>query len=138
MCFLFIPILGYNIYGVSMVEFWGYELRVNAASCVQDFITSREHVAEFSRALVQDIDMVAFGEPIIENFGEGNKAGFTLVQLIETSNICAHFCNESGDVYLNIFSCKPFDPAIAIECFVTFFAPVSYEHDFTYRQAPHD
>ena len=41
-------------------------------------------------------------------------AGYSLVQLIETSAITGHFCDASGDAYLDIFSCKDFDPATAI------------------------
>jgi len=52
--------------------------------------------------------MVAYGQPWIKHFGEGNKAGYTLVQLIETSNIVAHFCNETNDGYIDVFSCKNF------------------------------
>jgi S-adenosylmethionine/arginine decarboxylase-like enzyme len=33
--------------------------------------------------------------------------------LIKTSNICAHFANESAAVYIDIFSCKKFDPDLA-------------------------
>ena len=48
-------------------------------------------------ALVQAIGMRPYGEPVIEHFAthSHDAAGFTLVQLIETSNICAH-CAETG------------------------------------------
>ena len=54
--------------------------------------------------------MVAYGDPILKHFGTENKLGYTLVQLIETSNITAHFVEETNDAYLDIFSCKTFDP----------------------------
>ena len=40
------------------------------------------------------------------------KAGYTLTQLIETSNICAHFVDESNSLFLNVHSCKDFDPVL--------------------------
>ena len=46
---------------------------------------------------------------MIVMFGTGNKKGYTLVQLIETSNICAHFVEETNDMYLDVFSCKTFE-----------------------------
>ena len=67
--------------------------------------------------------MVAFGEPWVVEFGSGNKQGFTLVQLIETSNIVAHFCNDSGDGYLNVFSCKDFATDEVIETVNEYFSP---------------
>ena len=54
--------------------------------------------------------MVPYGEPQVVRFGSGNKQGYTLVQLIETSNITAHFVEETNDMYLDVFSCKDFRP----------------------------
>jgi S-adenosylmethionine/arginine decarboxylase-like enzyme len=53
--------------------------------------------------------MVPYGKPQIVMFGSGNKKGYTLVQLIETSNITGHFVEETNDLYLDVFSCKKFD-----------------------------
>ena len=52
--------------------------------------------------------MVACGEPKIEHFAANNPnaAGFSLVQLIETSSITGHFVDLNGDSYIDIFSCK--------------------------------
>jgi len=80
--------------------------------------------------------MVAYGEPHIVNFGTGNKAGFTLIQLIETSNIAAHYCNENGDVYIDVFSCKPFDPDVAHKVFTEYFKPKAFNSRYFERQAP--
>ena len=73
--------------------------------------------------MVKRIDMVAFGKPLIQYFGHGNKAGYTLVQLIETSNIVCHFCDESGDMYCDVFSCKAFDPYVARAVVQDYFKP---------------
>jgi S-adenosylmethionine/arginine decarboxylase-like enzyme len=43
--------------------------------------------------------------------------------LIETSNICAHFVDATGEVYLDIFSCKEFDPGVAAEVAGRYFSP---------------
>lgn len=115
---------------------WGYHLIAQFSGCNIEKITSKENVENFSKALVEAIDMVAYGEPQVVNFGTGNKEGFTLVQLIETSNICAHFCNEDGSVYLDVFSCKEFEPEIAMDVFATFFEPELEEYDYIERQAP--
>lgn len=117
------------------MAYWGYHLIVNASACEKSAITNSMTVASFARRLVKAIDMVAYGDPQIVNFGEGDKEGYTLVQLIETSNICAHFCNVSGDVYLDIFSCKQFDPNVAIEVFRQFFTPTKVQSMMMTRQA---
>lgn len=89
---------------------WGYHLIIDASNCEYSKITDAENIYNFTKHLVKAIDMVAYGEPQIVKFGSGNKAGYTLVQLIETSNICAHFVDENDTFYLDVFSCKQFDP----------------------------
>ena len=68
-------------------------------------------------------------------FGEDNKAGFTLVQLIETSNICAHFCDDSGDAYIDVFSCKPYDVNVVLSLIDEFFLPERIQHTYLERKA---
>lgn len=116
-------------------DFWGYHLMLDCSGCVPETITSYDVIYEFIRDLVRDIDMVAYGEPQIVNFGSGNKAGYTLVQLIETSNICAHFVNETNDMYLDVFSCKPFNPDIVEDRVAWYFAPKNIRKNFITRQA---
>lgn len=86
-------------------------------------IRSKENIRIFTKTLVKDINMVAYGEPQIVMFGTGNKKGYTLVQLIETSNICAHFVEESNDMYLDVFSCKTFDPYVVKKIVDAHFQP---------------
>ena len=43
------------------------------------------------------------------HFGSGDKKGYPLLQLIETSNITAHFSEDTNAAYIDIFSCKEFD-----------------------------
>jgi S-adenosylmethionine/arginine decarboxylase-like enzyme len=79
--------------------------------------------------------MVAFGQPQIVMFGTGNKKGYTLVQLIETSNITAHFVEGTNDVYLDVFSCKDFKVADAMAVFKKYFSPHSVKKRFLSRNA---
>jgi S-adenosylmethionine/arginine decarboxylase-like enzyme len=115
--------------------YWGYHLTADCAGCNPDAIKDYDTVYNFAKALVQRIDMVAYGEPQIVNFGSGDKAGFTLVQLIETSNICAHFVNELNQVYLDVFSCKPYDIEVVEDTIIEFFGPASIRRNFITRQA---
>ena len=116
-------------------EYWGYHLMLDCASCDKPKIMDAAHVTAFAKELVKEIDMVAYGEPQVVNFGTGNKAGFTMVQLIETSNICAHFCNDTGDAYLDVFSCKPFTAESVKKTFAKYFKPEAIKSNFVARQA---
>jgi S-adenosylmethionine decarboxylase len=96
-------------------EAWGIELVLDLGGCDPAMITSAERIAEFATELCRLIDMRAYGPPVIERFGltDEKTAGYTLVQLIETSSIVAHFCDAWRTGYVNVFSCRPFDTEIA-------------------------
>jgi len=117
-------------------KFWGYHLIVNAGKCSPQAIRSKETIAAFSKELVRRIDMKAYGEPIVVNFGEGDKKGYSLVQLIETSDITAHFVEETNDIYLDVFSCKNYNPATVLGVLREFFQPTKIDTTFLKRQAP--
>ena len=106
------------------------------SGCDADSIRSKDNISAFVKDLVNKIDMVAFGDPIIEHFGDGNKQGYTLIQMIETSNISAHFVEENNTMYLDIFSCKPYDPVTAIEVVKEYFKTTNYRTAFLERLAP--
>jgi S-adenosylmethionine decarboxylase len=116
---------------------WGYHLIVNAGSCDSQALRSKATITAFAKQLVKDIGMVAYGPPRVVMFGEGNKRGYTLVQLISTSNITAHFVEETNDIYLDIFSCKPFDKAVALDLFRKTFHPKILDYSIIIRQAKH-
>jgi S-adenosylmethionine/arginine decarboxylase-like enzyme len=55
--------------------------------------------------------MRRFGETQIVHFGEDERvSGFSMVQLIETSMISAHFANLTNTAYIDVFSCRTYDP----------------------------
>ena len=115
---------------------WGYHLILDSSKCMRSAIRSSSIITQFSDDLVKKIDMVPYGRPQVQHFGSGNKAGYTLVQLIETSNIVAHFVEESDDMYLDVFSCKPFKPETVEEVVSKYFLPKYQNRVFLVRQAP--
>ena len=124
-----------NATKANKINPWGYHLIINAGNCDPKALRSKSTIIAFTKALVKEIKMVAFGQPRVVMFGSGNKKGYTLVQLIETSNICAHFVEETNDIYLDIFSCKKFNIADAIHLFKKVFQPKRIEKIFIKRQA---
>lgn len=114
---------------------WGYHLILDCAKCLPTQIRCKANITQFARSLVHKIDMVPYGDPQVVHFGSGNKAGFTLVQLIETSNITAHFVEETNDMYLDVFSCKRFNPKDVISVVNYHFGPISNTQHFLTRQA---
>ena len=111
--------------GKQTIDPWGLHLTIDGSNCNPKAIRSRSTIEKFTKELVQKIDMKAFGEPQIVMFGEGNKKGFTLVQLIETSNICAHFCEENNSMYFDLFSCKYFSKEAVEKIVHCYFQPTA-------------
>ena len=115
---------------------WGYHLIVNAGNCDAEALRCGKTITAFAKDLVKKINMVAYGEPKVIRFGSEHTQGYTLVQLIETSCISAHFVEETNDIYLDIFSCKMFNQKAAMACFRSYFKPDRVEVKFMERQAP--
>lgn len=90
-------------------EPWGYQAIINIYGCSAEVISSAAYIARFAKSVCDSIDMVAYGEPIITKFGSGDAEGYSLVQLIETSLISAHFSDKLGTAFIDVFSCKSFD-----------------------------
>jgi S-adenosylmethionine decarboxylase len=110
---------------------------VDAAGCTLESISSRETIVAFTKDLIKRIDMVAFGEPIVEHFATHDpaKAGYSMVQLIETSNLAAHFVDKTGEMYLDVFSCKPYNNQDVIDCVKEYFNPEKIKINFVTRHA---
>lgn len=118
------------------MAYWGHHLIGNFGKCNPTRIRTKQNIINFANTLVREIDMVPYGPPQVQYFGSGNKAGYTLVQLIETSNITAHFVEETNDVYLDVFSCKQFDRHTVREVFLSHFENKYEQILVLKRQAP--
>lgn len=100
---------------------WGIAASFDIYNCNPDTIRSAEKIRQFVYELCDLIGMKRFGDCVVVNFGEDERvAGYSMCQLIETSLISAHFANASNATYLDVFSCKPYDPAV-VEQFATQF-----------------
>lgn len=97
-------------------RYYGKHLIVNAGGC-GEAVLSIDEMRNFIIELVDRIDMVRYGDSIVERFGEGIETGISAVQLIMTSAITIHTNDLARDFYLDVFSCKDFDEA-AVEAYV--------------------
>ncbi len=118
-------------------EFWGYHLILDCSACHVPSIQSRENVYNWITNLVRAIDMEPIGEPRIEYTAAefSDKAGFTAIQVIVTSSIVAHFIDSTGDIYIDVFSCKEFDNSIVIATIQNAFLPKRIRTNYLTRQA---
>jgi len=90
---------------------WGMASAIDIYDCDPRKIRDAGEIRRFVVELCDLIQMKRFGETQVIHFGEDERvAGYSMVQLIETSLISAHFANQSNSVYLDVFSCKPYNP----------------------------
>lgn len=101
---------------------WGLSCNVDVFNCDPSIIRSAAEIQNYVIALCKLIDMKRFEDCKIVRFGEDeNVAGFSMVQLIETSLISGHFVDKTNAAYIDIFSCKSFDPEVVVNFTKEFF-----------------
>jgi S-adenosylmethionine/arginine decarboxylase-like enzyme len=116
---------------------WGKHLIIDMAAGDRERVQSATHISRFVETLIETIGMKAYGAPVLEHFAEHvpEAAGYSLVQLIETSAITGHFCDRSGDAYIDILSCKDFQSELAVEVVRAAFRPEHINFITLARQA---
>ena len=111
---------------------FGWEVNLDLYDCHPAKVRSRETIVNFIVELCDEVlEMKRFGEPWAERFGldRAETAGYSVVQLIETSSVVGHFSELKNTVYLDIFSCKPYDAtAVCAFCQRYFEAQRVVEH----------
>ena len=103
-------------------EIYGKELILDLHYC-DPTTFNRKTIKKYFVELCDLIDMERcklswwddHGLPPEECQTEPHLKGTTAVQFILTSNIVIHTLDLMGAVYVNIFSCKDFDPEVAAE-----------------------
>ena len=101
---------------------WGLSTSVDIYGCNPETIRSRERIVQFTHELCDLLGVKRYGETQVVRFGDDPRVyGYSMVQLIETSLVSAHFAEDSDAVYLDIFSCKWYDVEAAAEYAKEFF-----------------
>jgi len=114
---------------------WGLSTSIDLHACRPDLIRDAEKIKEFTIQLCDILGVRRFGECIVVHFGEKEEiAGYSLVQLIETSLVSGHFANLTNNAYIDIFSCKYYDPEVAIDFCKTYFDAVTSHSSYTLRK----
>lgn len=113
---------------------WGFHTQLDLYNCDPNLVRSEAAIKKYVDELCDLIDMKKYGDCIVVNFGEDDRvAGFSMFQLIETSNISGHFRNENNTIYLDIFSCKYYDVQKMIKFSCEYFKAYCFEYKYTER-----
>jgi S-adenosylmethionine/arginine decarboxylase-like enzyme len=102
---------------------YGMELTLDLYDCDPEVLRSDKKLKQYVDELCKILDMKQYGDCYLPYFGLNaeHTAGYSLLQFIETSSITGHFSEYTNAAYLNIFSCKDYDPTEAAEFSKNFF-----------------
>lgn len=116
---------------------WGYHLILDMSTCDPFAVADGDTIRNMVTTLVEGVGMVAYGPMQLEHFAEHlpDAAGYTVVQLIETSAISGHFSDNNHDAYLDIFSCQYFNKDLAIKIVRDFMQPMNIRWILVEREA---
>ncbi len=95
---------------------WGMLASIDLSGCDNKLIQSPKAIKKFVAELIEKINMKPYGSTHLKKFGEGSLEGYSAMQFIETSSVVLHLDDKTGDRgFIDIFSCKFFDPSLAEE-----------------------
>ena len=94
---------------------------IDLYDCQHDRLVDPKLLQEFIAKVIPLIGMVAHGPSYIDRFGAGDIEGYSAMQFIETSSITVHLDEVGNRAFIDIFSCKEFEPRVAEEFSQTFF-----------------
>lgn len=101
---------------------WGILTSLDIYGCKPEIIRSAGQIKRYVKELCELIEMRRFGECHVVHFGrDEHVAGYSMMQLIETSLVSGHFANFTNSAYIDIFSCKPYDSEKAAGFSLSFF-----------------
>ena len=105
------------------LKIYGQELILDLIDCDPKIIRSKKKILEYSNKLCNLIKVKKYGKPIIERFALhlDYVAGYSLVQLIESSLVSGHFSELWNKAFINIFSCNSFNSKKAADFTKKFF-----------------
>ena len=101
---------------------WGLSTAIDLHDCSPDLLKNANAIKEYTARVCAIIDAKPWGPCHIQHFGiNPDVAGYSMMQLVETSLISGHFANKTNRIFLDIFSCKYYDAAQAVEFSKEFF-----------------
>jgi S-adenosylmethionine/arginine decarboxylase-like enzyme len=108
-------------------SYWGLSSCIDLYECDLKRMQDAQAIKDFVHQLCDLIQMRRYGETQVVYFGDDPRVtGFSMTQLIETSLISAHFADASCAIYLDVFSCAPYQPEQVAKFAAQFFKAKSH------------
>jgi len=92
---------------------WGLLAAIDLQGCNRSHLADPDRIRRFVACVIDAIGMRAHGPLALDRFGDGDLEGWSAMQFIETSSITVHADEVSARCYVDVFSCRAFEPADA-------------------------
>jgi S-adenosylmethionine/arginine decarboxylase-like enzyme len=116
-------------------EYWGVSTCINLYECDLALMQNADAIRKFVVELCDRIKMRRYGETQVVFFGDEPRVqGFSMTQLIETSLISAHFADASRAIYLDVFSCAPYNAEETTKFAAEYFKAERYQFQVVHRR----
>lgn len=106
----------------------------------KSLLNDEDYLKYFIADVLKASDMTAWGDPVLMRLREEDGhpkhlSGYSIVQLIHTSSLTVHICDETKQLYFDLFSCKPFKNEDIVIVLKNYFDPKSIKVSYLTRQA---
>jgi S-adenosylmethionine/arginine decarboxylase-like enzyme len=115
------PVLDHRTGAALAPAPWGMLAAIDLHGCEPWRLADPDSIREFVPSLIAAIGMRAHGPLHLERFGDDELEGWSAMQFIETSSITIHADEVAGRCFIDVFSCREFDPDAAGEIAVAHF-----------------
>jgi len=89
---------------------WGMLAAIDLHGCDRARLADPDTIRRFVPAVIEAIGMRAHGPLAIDRFGDDELEGWSAMQFIETSSITVHADEVYCRCFVDVFSCRRFDP----------------------------
>lgn len=114
---------------------WGLSTHLDLYYCDPKLIKDMEYIRKFIEDVVEFLDMLPHGEIFIDRFGnEPHLEGISFSQMIKTSCITGHFAENEDAAYIDVFSCKAYEPEELAEYCMAYFNAGSHKMRYLFRE----
>lgn len=90
---------------------WGVLAAVDIDGCERAALADAGRLTALVAALVDAVGLGARGPLTLERLGAGDREGWSATQLVAAGTLTLHADEVAGRLFIDAFSCLPFDPA---------------------------
>ena len=107
---------------------WGVSTSVDLYDCNADLIKDSDHIKGFVKGVCEQLDISGQeNAPLVYCDENQTASGFSVIQSAGPAGISGHFAHGTQRAYLDIFSCKQYEPRKIAEFALSYFKSSHYK-----------